>query len=173
MIRLTARHYLVIAAVASAAMLAAAHAFERIGGYAPCLLCLRQREVYWIAMAAALLGLGVLHRRAEPDAPRVLPLLLALVFLTGAAVAAYHAGVEWKWWTGPAACASGGPATPADIAALLRGEGGPIVRCDEAAWRLFGLSMAGWNVPASLALAALGLATGLTRDAPRRGRAHA
>jgi disulfide bond formation protein DsbB len=30
-----------------------------------------------------------------------------------------------------------------------------VVRCDEAAWRLFGLSLAGYNVLISLALAAI------------------
>ena len=30
-----------------------------------------------------------------------------------------------------------------------------VVRCDEAAWRFLGLSLAGWNVPLSLGLAVL------------------
>ena len=167
MTRLTARRYLVLAAIASAAMLAAAHIFQRMG-YAPCLLCLRQREVYWIALAAAGLGLLVLHRR-EAGAADTLPRLLALAFLIGAAVAAYHAGAEWKWWPAPSACVGGGPATPADLEALLRGEAGPIVRCDEAAWRLLGLSMAGWNVLVSLALAALGFIVAGARS-DRRAR---
>ena len=41
------------ALLASAAMLATAHAFETFGGLAPCQLCLRQREVYWAAAAVA------------------------------------------------------------------------------------------------------------------------
>jgi disulfide bond formation protein DsbB len=153
--RLDARAYLILAAVASAAMLAAAHAFERFGGLPPCPLCLRQREVYWIALTAALLGLFVLRR--EADAPRRLPLLLAIVFLVGAGVAGFHAGVEWKWWEAPASCAGAGPASAAAMEALLRGESVRFVRCDEAPWSLFGLSMAGWNALASLGLAALGV----------------
>jgi disulfide bond formation protein DsbB len=39
------------------------------------------------------------------------------------------------------------------------------VRCDEAAWRLFGISLAGYNVLISLVLAAIA-AAGLL--APRR-----
>jgi disulfide bond formation protein DsbB len=166
--RLDAPRYLILAAVASAAMLAAAHAFQRIGGYPPCLLCLRQREVYWIALAAAGLGLLLLRRGREPDAPRLLPLLLAAVFLTGAAVASYHAGAEWKWWPAPTSCVGGGPATVDDLEALLRGEGGSIVRCDEVAWSLLGLSMAGWNALVSLALAALGVAAAFGRAGPGR-----
>jgi len=53
-----------LALAASAAMLATAHAFERLGGYAPCLLCLKQREVYWVAGGIALAGLVLLRTRA-------------------------------------------------------------------------------------------------------------
>ena len=164
--RLDARAYLILAAVASAGMLAAAHAFERIGGYAPCLLCLRQREVYWVALPIALLGLVLLRR--EPAMPRVLPLLLAAVFLTGFAIAGFHAGVEFKWWPAPQSCALGGPASAEDLDALLRGEGGPVVLCDQVAWSLFGISMAGWNALVSLGLAALGLAAALAGSRARR-----
>jgi disulfide bond formation protein DsbB len=41
------------------------------------------------------------------------------------------------------------------------------VRCDEAPWSLFGLSMAGWNALASLGLAALGV---LAAQGGLRGR---
>ena len=41
------------AVLVSAAMLAIAHGFETFGGLAPCLLCLKQREVYWVALGLA------------------------------------------------------------------------------------------------------------------------
>jgi disulfide bond formation protein DsbB len=174
MLRLGPRSYLVLAALASAAMLASAHAFERIGGYAPCLLCLRQREVYWIALTVSAGGLALLARNREPLLPRVLPLLLAAVFLTGFAVAVYHAGAEWKFWPGPTACAGGGSAGVADMEALLRGEGGSIVRCDEVVWSLAGLSMAGWNAVISMGLALAGAAAALSGLRRRSlGAAHA
>jgi disulfide bond formation protein DsbB len=40
-----------------------------------------------------------------------------------------------------------------------------VVRCDEAAWRFLGLSLAGYNVLISLALAAIA-ALGLMRREP-------
>lgn len=165
--RLDSRAYLLFAALVSGAMLAAAHAFERIGGYEPCLLCLRQREVYWIALPAALTGLLILARR--PDQGRVAPALLAAVFLTGFGVAAYHAGAEWKWWPAPATCGGSAPASATDLSALLRGEPVRYVHCDEAAWTLGGISMAGWNALISLGLAGLGLAAASRREATRRG----
>jgi disulfide bond formation protein DsbB len=155
MFALSPRAYALLAAVVSAAMLATAHIFQRFG-YEPCLLCLRQREVYWVALPAALVGLAILVRR--PDQHRVVPALLAAVFLTGFGVAAYHAGAEWKWWPAPSACAaSTGGVDAAGLDAFLRGEPVKSLRCDEAAWRMLGLSMAGWNALVSLGLAGLGL----------------
>ena len=34
----------------------------------------------------------------------------------------------------------------------------PVIRCDEVAWQLLGLSMASWNMLASLAVAAIWIA---------------
>jgi disulfide bond formation protein DsbB len=142
------------ALLAAAAMLAIAHAFERFGGYAPCLLCLKQREVYWWAGGLAL-GFMVLVRL--PGGPRWRELtcwVLGLVFLAGMGIAIYHAGAEWKFWPGPAACAaSRGGVTAADLAALLNNT--TKIRppsCETPAWVFAGLSMAGWNAVASLIL---------------------
>lgn len=145
-----------LALLASLAMLGVAHAFERFGGLAPCLLCLRQREVYWLAMGVGL-ALVLLERfgRRWPS----LPLLrwglaaLAALFLYGAGLAAYHAGVEWHFWPGPAACAasSGGLNASAVLEALGSAQKAPS--CDEAPWQLAGVSMAGYNALISLGLA--------------------
>ncbi len=149
---------------ASAAMLAAAHAFETFGGYDPCVLCLRQREVYWAAIAVALVAIGVAALLKREELRRGVTFLLALVFLTGAIVAAYHAGAEWKFWPGPGTCAAGGLGgmTATDILDALS-KPGKAPSCDEAAWRLFGLSMAGYNALISLALAGLSFAAAFMR----------
>ena len=147
-----------IAAVASLAMLGAAHAFETFGGYAPCGLCLKQREVYWAALTVAVVGFVAVRLKRFPA--DVLALLLAAIFAAGMAVAAYHAGVEWKWWPGPTSCSggSGGLAVTGDLSALLEGKRVRPPACDEAAWRMLGISMAGYNAVTSLALAAVGAA---------------
>ena len=145
------------AAAVSVVMLAAAHAFESFGGYAPCNLCLRQREVYWAALAVAAAGL-VLARLKRPLGP-ALSLILGAIFLAGMVVAAFHAGVEWKWWPGPTSCTGLGGAVSTDsLSSLLAGAKARPPACDEAAWRLFGISMAGYNALASAGLAALGFA---------------
>ena len=123
-----------LAAAASVVMLGTAHAFETFGGYAPCTLCLRQREVYWAALALALIGLGLI--RAKALSPRALDLMLAAVFLAGATVAIYHAGAEWKFWPGPTSCSGvAGGVGVHDLSSLLAGAKVRPPACDEAAWR--------------------------------------
>jgi disulfide bond formation protein DsbB len=156
-----------LALIASAVMLAIAHAFETFGGLAPCNLCLRQREVYWaiMAVAAAVLVLGRFSeaRSLKPWGDG----LLGAMFLFGAGLAFFHAGVEWHWWAGPTTCVGGGgAASTADLMAALGGEKVRPPACDQAAWVFAGLSMAGWNGLISLGFAAIsGLAAWRTAKA--------
>jgi disulfide bond formation protein DsbB len=152
------------AAVVSVAMLAAAHAFETFGGYAPCTLCLRQREVYWAALTVAVVGMA-LSALKRPLVREGLAICLAAIFLTGAVVAAYHAGAEWKWWPGPTTCSGAGGAVAAGaMSDLLSGAKVHPPACDQAAWRMLGVSMAGYNVLISTGLAALGFVAAFARD---------
>ena len=137
------------AALAVALLSAGALGFALVSQYAfglaPCVLCLYQRLPY-----AAALALGVL---ALPW-PAARPYLLALasIALTGnAGIAAFHVGVEQHWWQGLSGCSgAAGARTLEEMRRLI--QQAPIVRCDEVPWSFLGLSMAGWNVPASLAL---------------------
>lgn len=147
-----------LAFLASALMLGTAHAFEA-AGFLPCALCYTQRHVYWGAMAISVAALGAHRAFQRPVWLRLGAVLLGVTFLAGAAIAMYHAGVEWKFWPGPKTCSNLGGAgaamTANDIAAAL-GRKIIVVPCDEAAWRdpVIGLSMAGWNALGSVALAA-------------------
>jgi disulfide bond formation protein DsbB len=80
-------------------------------------------------------------------------------------LAAFHAGVEWKWWPGPAACAGGATAGASDIVAMLKGGKVKTPSCDVAAWVFLCLSMAGWNALISLGLAAASAFAGLRKTA--------
>lgn len=153
------------ALVASAAMLAAAHLFQYFG-YQPCLLCLTQRQVYWAAIAVALAAIAA--RRVLKNVPAsvlVSDVLLGLVFLTGMVVAIYHAGAEWKFWPGPSTCSAAGGLNPTDLLDALDKPMHPP-SCEDAAWRLAGISMAGYNALISAGLAGLSL---LAAFAPRAG----
>ncbi|MBJ7412936.1 MAG: disulfide bond formation protein B [Phenylobacterium sp.] len=157
-----------VAVLVAAGMLATAHAFETFGGYAPCTLCLRQREVYWTILG---LGLAFMVAVRLPGGPRwreATCWVLGLLFLVGCGVAVYHAGAEWKFWPGPQACASGGASVnAADLSAFLEGAKVKPPACDEAPWVFAGLSMAGWNAVISLILAGLSALAAVRERAKR------
>ena len=135
---------------ASVAVLGAAFAFQYLGGFEPCVLCIYQRYPYGTAIVLAVLAL-VLER---PTAPWLLG-LAALAFLVGAGIAAFHVGVEEGWWKGLEACVGAPPSRTLSFEeALKQAQTKPVVPCDVVTWSLLGISMAGYNVPISLGLAA-------------------
>ena len=136
---------------ASAAVLAAALLSQYVGGLEPCALCVYQRAPYAAAIVLAAAGFAMAGRRRAVGG---LHGLAAAVFLAGAGIAAYHVGVEWRWWAGTEACGAA-PGAGARSVDELRAQimAAPAARCDEVAWSLFGVSMAGYNFLASLALA--------------------
>jgi disulfide bond formation protein DsbB len=144
-----------VALLASAAMLATAHAFQTFGGLAPCELCLKQRTVYWVAGGVAAIAMVVVRLPGGPRWREPTCWILALIFLVGVGIAGYHAGVEWKFWPGPQSCSGAGKVTVAALRELLNGGGVKMPACDQPAWKFAGLSMAGWNTVASLILVAL------------------
>ena len=136
---------------ASATVLGAALFSQYAGGLEPCVLCVYQRAPYAAAIALAAAGFAMARDRRAVGG---LHGLAAAVFLIGAGIAAYHVGVEWRWWAGTEACAgagAGGARSVDELRAQIMSA--PAVRCDEVAWSLFGVSMAGYNFLVSLALA--------------------
>jgi disulfide bond formation protein DsbB len=146
-----------VVAIAGTATIAGAWFFELVLKLKPCPLCLEQRWPYYIAVPLALIIAVAAWRRA----PRMIVvgglIVLAFVMLWGAYLGVFHAGVEWKLWTGPTDCSGAAELGPAsDFMKRLQGSIN-IQRCDEAAWRFLGLSLAGYNalIAAALALIAL------------------
>jgi disulfide bond formation protein DsbB len=137
---------------ASIVVLGSALAAQYLGGLQPCVLCLYQRDPYWLAIALSIVAATALAR-GGPRIAGVLVAVCAAAFIVGAGVAAFHVGVEQHWWAGTAECGTSGPlsGSASDLRAALLAK--PVVRCDEVAWSLFGISMAGFNVIVSVALA--------------------
>ena len=146
----------VLLTVGMAATVGGALGFEHIGGYIPCALCLMQRDPYYygipVAAAAALSGfLG-----GPAWLTRGLLAIAGVMMLVGAGLGVYHAGVEWHFWEGPATCATaaqGVTQNAGDLLSDLNAKTPPS--CSDASFRFLGLSFAGWNVIASLILAAI------------------
>lgn len=148
---MTARNLMLLAAFGSFALLAGAFVFQTLG-YAPCKLCLWQRWPHGaaIAIGGLVLVLGPMV---------LLGVAGALAALTTAGIGAYHTGVERGYWEGPTSCTGSsdglGGLTGTDL--LSTNVQNTIVMCDEVAWAdpVIGLSMASWNVIASLVLMAI------------------
>lgn len=141
---------MLIAAAGSLGLMLGAWGFQHIGGMAPCKLCIWQRYPHVLAIVLGLLALRVSHAG--------LAWLGAAATLTTAAIGGYHTGVERGWWEGPATCSSqpiGGLSTDQLMDQIMSA---PLVRCDEVPWEMLGLSMASWNMIASLVLAGIWIA---------------
>jgi disulfide bond formation protein DsbB len=154
LIALILRYWPALALVTSAAMLAIVHALETFAHMVPCELCLREREVYWIALPVAALAWAASHWRSLGVMAPWLGAVMALIFAGGALLSGYHAGVEWHFWPGPQSCSGGaGAASAQALSALLHGAKLAPPRCDEASFRFLWLSLAGWNALISAKLA--------------------
>ena len=142
------------AMAASAGALAVALGAQYLGGLHPCDLCIWQRLPYGIAIV---IGTAALLWFRSPRERAVLTWLAVLCFAAGGVVALYHVGVEQRWIAGPSSCsgssALGAAGSVEELRKLLAAA--PVIRCDEIPWSLFGVSIAGWNAVASLALAAI------------------
>jgi disulfide bond formation protein DsbB len=139
-----------IVALAGAAILGSALAFQYLGGLAPCELCYWQRYPFWVAIPAGAAAYAM---------PGLRPALLALAGLAlaaGAGIAVFHVGVEQLWWQGTQACGAHAPAgSIEELRARLLAA--PVVRCDAPQWALLGVTMAGYNVLLSGGLAVFAL----------------
>jgi disulfide bond formation protein DsbB len=141
---------LVILAIAVASI-SGAFVFEALG-YPPCELCLKERIPYYAAVPLAGLAL-VFAARGSSSLLRAAFAVLAVVFAGSAILGYYHAGIEWGVWPGPQECS--GPLKHArsveDFWRQLQSV--KVARCDIAALRFLGLSLAGWNALISVLLA--------------------
>ena len=141
-----------LALLGSGALLAGAHAFQYFGGLAPCPLCLDQRNWHWAVIGVAAFALVV--TRFKPGWARLGALGVGLVLLGAAAMGAYHVAVEQHWVT--AQCDA--RIDLDEIRPLDFGEQFTVPKCDEIAWSMWGISMAGYNALVSLALALVSFA---------------
>jgi disulfide bond formation protein DsbB len=137
--------------LAALAVILAALAFEHIGGYTPCPLCLQQRYAYYLGIPALAAALALL-RFARSRAAAAILAAVALAFLINAGLGVYQAGAEWKFWDPPATCASPAELPTFDLKTMNLDR--VPATCGVASWRFLGLSFAGWNAVVSAGLAA-------------------
>ena len=141
-------------ALVGAATILGAWFFQYGLGLKPCPLCLEQRYAYYFAIPlAVMVALGD-QAGASRKVLMAALIAIALGMLWNAGLGVYHSGIEWKWWPGPQECSG----TLDDLGSA----GGLLNRCSPLGGALrrggvafLGLSLAGYNVMISLALAAI------------------
>jgi disulfide bond formation protein DsbB len=142
-----------IVALAGVLALCTVYFFQYVLLIAPCPLCLEQRISYYVCVPlAVMLWLGAGHGASR----KVLIagfVVIAGVMLWNSGLSIYHAGVEYKFWQGPIDCS--GPIDKFGSVTNMMNQLQRIslVRCDEVAWSFLGISLAGYDVVLSLALA--------------------
>ena len=152
---ITRHTWIALAAGGSVALLLGAFAFQHIGGMHPCKMCIWQR---WPHAAAIVIGVFAM---AVPG--RFFPTLGVLAVLTTGAIGLYHTGVERGFWQGPTSCTSSGTGGISADELFDQIMAAPVVRCDEVAWEMLGLSMASWNTVVALLLACMWIMAARTR----------
>ena len=139
-----------------ALLLAGAYISQYGFGLYPCEMCWWQRWPHFAAVALALVSFF-----APPK--RLWVALAAGGILTSGLIGLFHAGVEYGWWDGITSCAAI-LQTGSGESALDAIMNAPLVRCDEPAWTLLGISLAGFNFLISAA-ASLFVFNQLRKDA--------
>jgi disulfide bond formation protein DsbB len=134
------------------AIILGALAFEHIGGYKPCPLCLQQRYAYYIAIPALFIALILLSVESRSFAVALL-FFASMAFLANSAFGVYHAGAEWGFWAPPTTCGSTGEILQGGAKNLMSAlTDANVVDCGKPALIILGLSLAGWNAIISLCL---------------------
>jgi disulfide bond formation protein DsbB len=145
----------ILVTLGMAATVGGALGFQHLGGYIPCALCLLERDPYYFGIPVGILAVGSAAFGLPAWITRALLIIVGIMMLVGAGMGVYHSGVEWNFWAGPTSCGGGAGVTTnaGSLLGDLNTVHGPS--CNEAALRVLGLSFAGWNVIASLVLAAI------------------
>lgn len=162
---LSGRDASALIAVVALLTIAGAWIFEAIG-FAPCELCLKQRFAYYAGVPLAS-WLFFAWPQLSPRPARMGLVVLGLIFVGSMIFGMYHAGVEWRFWPGPADC-TGALEQAGSVQDFMKQlQTSKVVRCDEVALRILGLSLAGWNAVISAALTVVA-ALGLSAHAAKR-----
>ena len=159
--------FALILTLAMAAVVGTALGFEHIGGYVPCALCLEQRTPYYLGVPVMLAATISAALKLPSIITRLLFLAGGALMVYGAGLGVYHSGVEWGWWPGPEDCGGGSNLSLGTGSLLDDLDSVKPPACNEAALRVLGLSFAGWNVIASVILAAACLRGALPKKTSR------
>ena len=134
------RYWFYIVSFLSIAALGSAFVAEFYFKLAPCEMCLKQREPYYIIIFGFILVMIIKWQH------RIwFYLVIQLVSIYGLFYSIWHVGIENKLLSGPKGCSS--VLSIIDNTASLKEQilSKPIIDCEDVAWSIFGLSAATIN----------------------------
>jgi disulfide bond formation protein DsbB len=141
-----------LAGAYSLAMILGALFFQYVMGVLPCEMCHWQRWPHDGAIVAGLGGAVLFYTRViDRNTIKLLAWLALFLLVVTALIGAWQAGLEWRWWPGPSSCSG-----PRFVLSASMDLNSPVVSCENAGWRLFGISLAGYNFLCSMGVAILG-----------------
>ena len=129
-----------ISFLVSSIMLISAFYLEYFHGALPCDLCITQRWFHGAIIAYSLMIIFIINKTSISK--KLLLLGGTILWLSSSIAGLYHFGIEMNFWTGPDGCSSNIDFSKDTLTYLLSKS--PI-KCDEVMFKIFGLSLAGWN----------------------------
>ena len=130
-------------------VLVSAFIIEHQLGHKPCKLCLYQRIPYFLSI---LLIIKILFIKKYE---RVTLLILFLVFISSAALAFYHFGIEQGFFSESLACTTDDLSKTYSKEQLLEQLKQNTISCKDVSFRVFGLSIATINTILSIILSVI------------------
>ena len=130
-------------------VLVSAFIIEHQLGHEPCKLCLYERIPYFLSMLLIIKMLFI--KKYE----RVTLLILFLIFISSAALAFYHFGIEEGFFNESLACTTGDLSKTLSKEELLQQLKLNSISCKDVSFRILGLSLAAINTIFSLVLSVI------------------
>ena len=134
------KYWFYLVALFSVVALASAFIAEFYFNLAPCEMCLKQREPYYIIIVSFIL-IAILKWQDR----MWFYLGVQLISIYGLFYSIWHVGIENKLLSGPAGCSDGLNITnnTSDLKEQILSK--PVINCEDVAWSIFGLSAATIN----------------------------
>ena len=131
----------------SSLMLLSAFYLEYFHNAFPCDLCITQRWFHALIISYSLIAIFI--SKSSFFTNKLILIGLSITWIASSVSGLYHFGIEMNFWKGPDECSSAIDFSKDTLKYLLNKS--PI-KCDEVMFKVFGLSLAGWNAIMSFAM---------------------
>ena len=131
----------------SSLMLLSAFYLEYFHNAFPCDLCITQRWFHALIISYSLIAIFI--SKSSFFTNKLILIGLSITWIASSVAGLYHFGIEMNFWKGPDECSSAIDFSKDTLKYLLNKS--PI-KCDEVMFKVFGLSLAGWNAIMSFAM---------------------